>query len=75
MHGLAESSKVAGFRNNSFPFYEELSIVYVKDHANVKNVESHVDVVEELEKEWRSNGKDELHGILEDDTLVGGSKG
>uniref|UniRef100_A0A2N9H846 Myb/SANT-like domain-containing protein n=1 Tax=Fagus sylvatica TaxID=28930 RepID=A0A2N9H846_FAGSY len=45
-----QGHKGAGsFRNKSFPLYEELCIVYAKDHATGKDAQTPADVIEELE--------------------------
>ena len=39
------------FKTKAFPYYEELCMVYGKDHAIGKNAEDPADVVEQLDKE------------------------
>ncbi|XP_075653486.1 uncharacterized protein LOC142623890 [Castanea sativa] len=53
----------AACRNKSFPHYEDLCIVYAKDHATGKDAQAPADVVEELEVE---KNDDKLDDILED---------
>ncbi|XP_030941092.1 uncharacterized protein At2g29880-like [Quercus lobata] len=50
-------------RNKSFPHYEDLCIVYAKDHATGKDAQAPADVVEELEAE---KNDDKLDDIPED---------
>ncbi|KAK4591755.1 hypothetical protein RGQ29_016269 [Quercus rubra] len=50
-------------RNKSFPHYEDLCIVYAKDHAIGKDAQAPVDVVEELEVE---KNDDKLDDVPED---------
>lgn len=65
---LQSHLKATKYRNKSVPLYEDLSIVYAKDHANGKDAKTPNDVVEELEKEKNENsGMDGLDDIVEDD--------
>nr|POF20883.1 hypothetical protein CFP56_42750 [Quercus suber] len=61
---MTESHKgAAACRNKSFPHYEDLCIVYAKDHATGKEAQAPADVVEELEVE---KNDDKLDDIPED---------
>uniref|UniRef100_A0A2N9ISI0 CCHC-type domain-containing protein n=1 Tax=Fagus sylvatica TaxID=28930 RepID=A0A2N9ISI0_FAGSY len=65
-----QGHKGAGsFRNKSFPLYEELCIVYAKDHATGKDAQTPADVIEELEidiDDTNHNVGNGLDGIHED---------
>ncbi|XP_048334884.1 uncharacterized protein At2g29880-like [Ziziphus jujuba] len=58
----ASHIKAASFKNKSFPLYEDLSIVYAKDHANGKNAESPINVAENLDMEGKGNDDIEKNG-------------
>ena len=63
---------VAAFKNKWFPLYEDLCIVYGKDHATGRHAQTPVDICEELENDTcdennvGENQKDDFHEILED---------
>lgn len=42
--------EATNFRNKTFPYYEDLCMIYGKDHTTEKNAEAPVDVVEEIER-------------------------
>lgn len=48
--------KATTFKTKSFPYYEELCMVFGKDRATGRNAETAADVVEDLDK-----GEDDIH--------------
>jgi hypothetical protein len=57
------------FRNKSFPLYEDICIVYAKNHAIGKDAQTPADVIEELETyidDTNHNVGNGLDGIHED---------
>ncbi|KAK4558151.1 hypothetical protein RGQ29_007779 [Quercus rubra] len=53
--------RVTTCRKKSFPHYEDLCIVYAKDHAIGKDSQAPIDVVEELEAEKNDDKLDDIH--------------
>jgi hypothetical protein len=60
---LCSHKGAAAFKNRIFPLYEDLCIVYAKDHATGKDAQAPMDMCKEIlhEKEDENNGLEEFH--------------
>ena len=47
MHSHKET---VNFQHKAFPFYEDLCLIYGKDHATGKNAQAPVDAIEKIER-------------------------
>ncbi|KAA8538094.1 hypothetical protein F0562_027702 [Nyssa sinensis] len=58
------------FKNKSLPHFEELLIIFGKDRATGRNVQTVADVVEELDKEGAENETKTCDGLDENDASL-----
>jgi hypothetical protein len=65
---LQSHKGAAAFKNKSFPLYEELCIVYAKDHATGRDAQTPIDICEDLQNETcdeNNIGQNEKDGFEE----------
>ncbi|XP_038883815.1 uncharacterized protein LOC120074677 [Benincasa hispida] len=65
-----------GLRNKSFPFYEQLAIIFRKDRANGLGAEGPADMFDAIEREMDNNDfwRDECGFYVPDPPIVGGEE-